>query len=70
MWEVLTRDIVNRANVSDPLSQGRLENALPSILFESEREAGGHVGLVADREILCHVGKGCTMRVPPPLRGK
>jgi len=41
VWEVLTRDLVNRANVSDPLSQGLLENALPSILFESVREAGG-----------------------------
>ena len=41
VWEVLTRDLVNRANVSDPLSHGLLENALPSILFESVREAGG-----------------------------
>jgi len=41
VWEVLTRDLVNRANESDPLSRGLLENALPSILFESVREAGG-----------------------------
>ena len=40
-WEVLTRDVVNRAIVADPLSHGPIEQALPRLIGDAARESGG-----------------------------